>query len=145
MNFLIEKPLTSDLDWAKCIREELIEPKILGKSKVDGILSFSLSFSPSSTPRYVILFRHLIIFFSSFSFSVSYLFCFLFPSFSVFCSPAFLFSVPCFWAPLDVTLVWQLPSSRPTHPSSPHCSQDDGDDDDEDEDEDEDDHGVAVI
>ena len=46
-------------------------------------------------------------------------------------------------APLDVTLVWQLPSSRPTHPSSPHCSQDDGDDDDEDEDED--DHGVAVI
>ena len=65
-------------------------------------------------------------------------------------------------APLDVTLVWQLPSSRPTHPSSPHCSQDDGDDDDDDDDGDDDDgdgdddddvdgdegdgdHGVAVI
>ena len=104
MNFLIEKPLTSDLDWAKCIREELIEPKILGKSKVDGILSFSLSFSPSSTPRYVILFRHLIIFFP-----VS---AFLFPSFFVFCFPAFLFSVPqlfCFLFPVSgphLTLHW---------------------------------------
>ena len=61
---------------------------------------------------------------------------------NIFSRFSFLFSVSSS-APLDVTLVWQLPSSRPTHPSSPHCSQDDGDDDDEDEDED--DHGVAVI